>query len=728
MRDINFYEVGMENFGPYIDPMILTFQNNSLTLVTGPNGIGKTMMLDSIPFTLYGVTSKGVKGDEVVNNIIGKNCHTWIKFSINEDIYEIHRYHKYTKLGNTVLIYKNKAEQPYKKGQKEVLPEVERLLCPKKSFMNTLMFGQRVKDFFTDLVDSDKKDIFRKILSLEKYVKYYKRADEILKELKSVLSDLQNKVYVNEQLFQNTEEQITILKKAKQDFYRHKEEKIKELNKSLESTKRLHEQWVSKLQEMEETGDTTSIEQELSEIENIQRNLEQEKHSEISELTNKKDLKLSEFKNSFLQAKQEIESKFQTGLNERRKKYEQEIEDIQNQISKLLEEKAELTGTDEVHLESIASRETQISKFESGLSESTCPTCLQTIDEKCQEHLNNEILKLKKEIREHEEKIKDIQTKRIVLVEKISQLQEQKELATQSFNTDKNNIELSKSVDFESIQKKIESVTSQVQELYQKQLQRIEENYKQKLEQLLIRKHDLTEVLQEKSKVKNEIEEIKQTIEKLETSQIQLSTSIQAKEKEEYDETQLNSHIKTLRDLEIEKVNLQKNISEVENDIEITDFWKGSFSSTGIPSLLIDEAIPFMNQRVSYYLEKLTNGRYIVSFDTLAETKGGAFRDKISVNVLDTHTRASSRMQLSGGQTRIIDIATILTLGDLQANIQNVSFNILLFDEIFDSLDEENIGFVSKVLSTLKVDKAIYLISHRHEEQLEADQVLVLNK
>jgi len=97
------------------------------------------------------------------------------------------------------------------------------------------------------------------------------------------------------------------------------------------------------------------------------------------------------------------------------------------------------------------------------------------------------------------------------------------------------------------------------------------------------------------------------------------------------------------------------------------------------------------------------------------------------VNVVDTHTRANSRIQLSGGQTRIIDIATILTLGNLQETIQDVSINILLFDEIFDSLDEENIGYVSKVLSNLKFGKSIVLISHRHEDQLEADETLTLH-
>jgi exonuclease SbcC len=190
MRNIQFIEVGMKNFGPYIDPMILTFKNDSLTLITGPNGIGKTMALDALSFTLYGATSKGARGDDVVNNVVGRNCHTWVKFKSNNDNYLIDRYHKYTKLGNTVTIIKNDGD-PYKKGQKEALPEIERLLCPMKSFMNTLMFGQKIKDFFTDLVDSDKKEIFRKILNLERYTSFYKKADEFLKGMKESLNDLQ---------------------------------------------------------------------------------------------------------------------------------------------------------------------------------------------------------------------------------------------------------------------------------------------------------------------------------------------------------------------------------------------------------------------------------------------------------------------------------------------------------------------------------------------------------
>jgi ABC-type transport system involved in cytochrome bd biosynthesis fused ATPase/permease subunit len=55
-----------------------------------------------------------------------------------------------------------------------------------------------------------------------------------------------------------------------------------------------------------------------------------------------------------------------------------------------------------------------------------------------------------------------------------------------------------------------------------------------------------------------------------------------------------------------------------------------------------------------------------------------------------------------------------------------VKFNILLFDEIFDSLDEENINNVGKILSRLKSEKTIFIMTHKHPDQLDADETINL--
>ncbi|GAH13794.1 unnamed protein product, partial [marine sediment metagenome] len=105
MRKITFTEIGMENYGPYVEPFIVECPDDSLTLITGPNGVGKTISLDALSFTNYGITSKGERGDDVVNNIVGKNCHTWVRFHDSEDnSYVVDRYHKHSKYKNTARI------------------------------------------------------------------------------------------------------------------------------------------------------------------------------------------------------------------------------------------------------------------------------------------------------------------------------------------------------------------------------------------------------------------------------------------------------------------------------------------------------------------------------------------------------------------------------------------------------------------------------------------------
>jgi DNA repair exonuclease SbcCD ATPase subunit len=278
----------------------------------------------------------------------------------------------------------------------------------------------------------------------------------------------------------------------------------------------------------------------------------------------------------------------------------------------------------------------------------------------------------------------------------------------------------------DEINKRAQTAFQQIKQVVVEKEKEIENQIQGELEELKEEKSNLHQEIERREEVSKKIKEAEEAIGNLENQKSYNNKLLEDVEQSEFDKSQTNSYLNRLVTLQNETDELDRESNSLKRRVTILEFWKKAYSPSGIPSILIDEAIPFMNERISEYLEKLTNGRYIVSFDTLDATKSGEFRDKISVNVLDTLTRANARIKLSGGQTRIIDIATILTLRDLQSNVQDVNFNILIFDEIFDSLDEENIGFVSKVLSQLKLGKSIYLISHQHQDQLEADETLEL--
>lgn len=737
MRAIEFEEVGMENYGPYIDPMILTFPKDKLMLITGPNGIGKTMALDAIPFTLYGITSKGAKGDDVVNNQVGKNCKTWVKFKVYDNIedekrynqYIVTRYHKYTKYQNTVIVTLNDVD--IKQGQREVLPYIERVVCPQQAFMNSLMFGQKVKDFFTDLVDSKKKEIFRKLLDLEMFLIYYKGSDNKLKELKDQSSDLRNQKDVTTSLLNNAIANITALKHQENKFYEEQQQTIKEKEKELGNSIRLLSKWQKDLKELSQQD--IDLETTIIELTNVNK--------KIASICEESQKELKSLETAALAKKMELDSKAKDAKSEVNERTNDELSKLQEKRADIKQESALVIDAlkDEKHkldlernscmstMESLSSRISEIQTHVLDCEVSECPLCEQHVDENTIKTLENKITDYQSEHTFSQTKIDEIKKEIQLIHEKMSKEANETREKLKIVESDERSWKFAKQDKLNDIDSRLQDAILKVNESMILEKQVIIDEIDSKTKDLVEQENQLKErraIQEENIKAVKTAEE---TITKLTYEQNQIEKDIQQLTETEYDKTQLNMEISREQSKRKELSEIKNQLVEFDKLIDVVSFWKTGFSSSGIPSMLIDEAIPYMNERVEHYLDMFTNGRYVVSFDTLDETKSGEFRDKISVRVLDTQTRANTRVQLSGGQTRIIDIAIILTLGDLLSRIQNVSFNILLFDEIFDALDEQNIQYVSQVLSKIKLGKAIYIISHQHQDHLEADETLAFS-
>lgn len=726
MRNVTFQEVGMENYGPYIDPMVLTFHNNKLTLITGPNGIGKTMSLEAIPFTFYGITSKGARGDDVVNNKVGKNCKTWVKFTVNDDQYIVARYHKYTKYQNTVIVNQNGVD--IKQGHREVLPFIERIVCPQQAFMNALMFGQKVKDFFTDIVDSKKKEIFRKILDLEMFTIYYKFSDKALKDVELQILDLNGDINVKAGLLEDTIQQIELLTKLKNNFYNDREQKIKDKSQDCANCNRILSKWeedLNKLSQKDVDLETTII--ELATIEKQIEDIGIEDKQKFQDLENKRHTKFAEITAKAQEARTEISEKYNTELSNIQQKKIEMKDTHANTVNKLKDQKHNLEIKSAHYSSEIKFFKNRVKEIKTNLIDSQvpeCPLCEQSIDKHTTKVLESKI-------KDYYEEILYVREKKGMTQDSISNIDENLSEANlrfsgilQHIDIEKNSVERAKQDELEQVTNKLQEATLKVTKMAEQLADKLANEIHEKTKSLISQKTKLITIRDEQEKNIKDIQKVEDNIKQVKQDITQLQKDIRHLEEDEYDETQLNSYltkeVQYNQEIEIRK----KKVKRLASILDIIKFWKTGFSPSGIPSMLIDEAIPYMNERVEHYLEVLTAGRYIVSFDTLAETKAGDFRDKISVHILDTKTMANSRVQLSGGQTRIIDIATILTLGDLLSKIQDIKFNILLFDEIFDALDEQNIQYVSKVLSKLKIGKSIYIISHQHQDHLEADETL----
>ena len=723
MREIIFEEVHMENFGPYIDPMELQFISNSLTLMSGPNGIGKTMSLDAIPFTFFNMTTKKLKGDECVNNVVGKNCKTWVKFKIDQDQYICTRYQKYKNIGSTAILNKNGVD--IKKG-KEVSEEIERLICPQKAFMNTLMFGQKTRDFFTDITDGDKKEIFRKILNLEKYITYYKKSDEKLKEVKKLLDKIQTNITINGELSKETSSQIEEAQENKKQFYENKNKNLEELNTKL----KLYVDTIDTLQfELKNinTDDEDEINSQLlkiqTDLDNLTNKYDVLKQNVIDQLQNK----TNELGQKESEAKFQVTQKYESKINELKEKQTNILNTKHDLSTKLQNTRHHFDLQISNASNQIQNYETDINKiFESVFKNdiSSCPTCRQEVTEEIKEQLRKQIEENKKQIKLLEESIENIKNENIKGESYIDNKFSQVYIEENEIKNKLNDVMQERSRELLELSIKLGNAILKANELKQEMIIKLDEDYKNENKNLVEQQLKLKNKKNEINDLKFKKTTIENKLTELEKGKAVTENMIDSANKQEYDDN-------IIKNLQEKQINIQNKINTLINEtsqhnekVEIYEFWKSAFSSTGIPSMLIDEAIPFMNEKIKHYLDLISNGRYIVSFDTLSETKAGEFRDKISVRVLDTYTQANTRLQLSGGQTRLVDIATILTLGDLYAIINNLKINILIFDEIFDALDDENISYVSRVFNKLKENRSIYIISHQHQEHLEADETL----
>ena len=378
MRKINFKEIGMENYGPYKEPFVLECENNTLTLITGPNGIGKTIALDSMSFTFYGITSKGERGDDLVNNSVGKNCHTWVKFTDDADTYIVDRYHKHSKYKNTVRITRNNEKKPYKVGHREVSSELVRLICDRKTFTNTMMFGQKVKDFFTDLNDSDQKAIFWQILDLLKYGHYRKTANDEIGILEKSVQDIRNSVSVAENMMEQISEQIAAQNKLSVQFHIDMANEVEEHENTLTELTNLKKLAQDSI-DLTPAVDPRDIQEKIASLKSQLDNVGKEAKNIKQDVESEAYKKVVEFEKTKNQKIQEISEKYNKLLQDLIEKEKKLTKEHNDDINKLKDKKRQL-AVDRAKIESgVDSKEERIDELKSSHLEigSECPTCLE---------------------------------------------------------------------------------------------------------------------------------------------------------------------------------------------------------------------------------------------------------------------------------------------------------------------------------------------------------------
>jgi len=803
---VRFKEAALKNIMAFSEEMKLeNLDEPALVVIGGRNGAGKSSIFESIYWCLYGSSPRGLRGDEIVNSYIGKDCQTVLKFEIENsdgqvDRYEVRRYYKHSKFRNKVFLIKNGADISGATIS-ETKKKIESILVPEKVFSNCVFFAQKIEDFFVKVPDSEKKLVLSKILDLEKYFEWRelvkKDRDETESEvsvrnvkkevledsLESVLKDIEDQERLKEEFFENRDrsikektdeikilqDQIVSLEESLKTFPPSLKEELEiELDRSSSINAQLNmvkEQYGLRTENLESEFRTRALEFK-SKLEKKKEGLLLEKEKKLSEIRETDEIKSLEVRISTKEVeKQSIESEIDS-LNLQLLEKQSSLESLKVSYS---EELFSLTNELERETSNIEIQQQKLKDFEKAIGDPkkvTCPIgldCPVILDQEELEKINSEISQLKVDISEREQRVRE-------LAESISRIKEEDqaryERAKQELSDEIKSLK-SKISGLTEIKSKLDLLIKDMKDRLSKELKRIQseeqrverefslglgklktefEEFKKELsKELNVKRSELhQEFLAKNEELGNQLEQVKERIESIRTklqekeeteSQIQslkssigkLEAEIKLISEQDFDVTQLNNLKARQTDLTNSLTELEIEINELDNQLEIANFWYEGLSTTGVISLLLDSAIPFINERIKYYLEILAGNKFTVTVDTLKRLKGSdEFRDKIDVQVVNNLTKGNVTKMLSGGEVRLIDLCFMFTFRDLLQKMKNVKFSCMFLDEILDALDEEVSKRVNKLLKLLSKDLRVFLITHRLFSELEVDELYTL--
>ena len=143
-----------------------------------------------------------------------------------------------------------------------------------------------------------------------------------------------------------------------------------------------------------------------------------------------------------------------------------------------------------------------------------------------------------------------------------------------------------------------------------------------------------------------------------------------------------------------------------------------AFSKNGIPAILIDQALPEIEEHANLILGKLTDERMSVRFSTQKEYKDKNREDKIETLAIFISDETGSREYelFSGGEAFRINFAIRLALSHILTKRAGARLQMLVIDEGFGSQDEEGRQRLIEVIIAVQDDyKKILVITHLDE-------------
>jgi len=235
--------------------------------------------------------------------------------------------------------------------------------------------------------------------------------------------------------------------------------------------------------------------------------------------------------------------------------------------------------------------------------------------------------------------------------------------------------------------------------------------------------HELAEKIRTLQEQEAHLKKQREPYALLETEQQQLSTQEQAyteklqaltqeksallleKGKLEAEETKLNQQVAQHRQFDEQAKKLQFELTEYEAIAK-------AFGKDGIQALLIEDALPEIEQEANDLLSRLTDNQAHIFIESLRDLKKGGVKETLDINISDSSGIRPYEM-FSGGEAFRIDFSLRIAISKLLARRAGTSLQTLIIDEGFGSQDEEGLSRIMDAIYKIQDDfEKIIIVSH----------------
>ncbi len=137
-----------------------------------------------------------------------------------------------------------------------------------------------------------------------------------------------------------------------------------------------------------------------------------------------------------------------------------------------------------------------------------------------------------------------------------------------------------------------------------------------------------------------------------------------------------------------------------------------AFGKNGIQSMIIENAIPELEEEANAILTRLSNERTTISMESLKDLKSGGVKETLDIKIHDEMGIRPYELY-SGGETFRIDFAIRIALSKLLTYRAGTRLRTLVIDEGFGTQDEDGLQKLIQAIHTIQNDfDKILVITH----------------